>query len=267
MLFIGEKINGTRKLIQQAVLERNAAYIATVAKDQADAGADYLDINAGTSPDRETEDMLWLIDTVQAAADTPICIDSSSPKTLGAALERVNKTPMVNSVNADPARLENFLPLIKRRGCAVIALAMDESKSGMPKDNAERRENIERIFKATREALIPDNSVFVDPLIMAAATDQAAGSQALEMIRWIRETYAEAHITGGFSNISFGLPNRALVNRTFLTLAIAYGADAAVIDPASVTIIESLKATEMLLGKDRFCRRYTVAAKEGFVRK
>jgi 5-methyltetrahydrofolate--homocysteine methyltransferase len=267
MIFIGEKINGTRKLIQQAVLDRNAAYITEVAKAQADAGADYLDINAGTSPDRETDDMLWLIDTVQAAVETPICIDSSSPKTLTAALERVNKTPMVNSVNADPARLGSFLPLIKSKNCAVIALAMDESKSGMPKDNGERRENIERIFTATRAAGIPDGSVFVDPLIMAVATDQTAGNQAFEMIRWIRATYAEAHITGGFSNISFGLPNRALVNRTFLSLAIAFGADAAVIDPCSVTIIESLKATDMLLGKDRFCRRYTVAAKEGFVRK
>jgi 5-methyltetrahydrofolate--homocysteine methyltransferase len=267
MIFIGEKINGTRKIVQQAILDRNIAYITEAAKTQAEAGADYLDINAGTSPDRETADMLWLIDTVQAAVETPICIDSSSPKTLIAALERVNKTPLVNSVNADPARLNSFLPLIGKKNCAVIALAMDESKSGMPKDNGERRKNIETIFAATRKAGISDGSVFVDPLIMAVATDQSAGVQAFEMIRWIRESYAEAHITGGFSNISFGLPNRALVNRTFLSLAIAFGADAAVIDPASVTIIESLKATDMLLGKDRFCRKYTVAAKEGFVRK
>jgi 5-methyltetrahydrofolate--homocysteine methyltransferase len=267
MIFIGEKINGTRKLIKEAVLARNGAYISAVAKQQSEAGADYLDINAGTSPEREAEDMGWLIDTVQGAVETPICIDSSSPEVLKTALDRIHKTPMVNSVNADPKRLESFLPLIKAKDCAVIALAMDESKSGMPKNNDERRENIEKIFAATRKAGVPDGKVFVDPMIMAVATDTTAGIQTLEIIRWIRDTYPDAHITGGFSNISFGLPNRALVNRTFLGLAIAYGADAAVIDPVSPAIIESLKATEMLLGKDRFCRKYTVAAKEGFIKK
>jgi 5-methyltetrahydrofolate--homocysteine methyltransferase len=267
MIFIGEKINGTRKIIQQAILEHNAAFISETAASQANAGADYLDINAGTSPERETDDMLWLIDTVQAVVDTPICIDSSSTKVLNAALSRVARTPLVNSINADPKRLLSFLPLIKDKGCSIIALAMDESKSGMPKNNDERRENIEKIFKATREYGIPDGNIFVDPLIMSIATDITAGTQALDIIRWIRETYPEAHITGGFSNISFGLPNRALVNRTFLTLAIAAGADSAVIDPASVTVIESLKATDMLLGNDKFCRKYTLAAKIGFSKK
>jgi 5-methyltetrahydrofolate--homocysteine methyltransferase len=267
MIFIGEKINGTRKAIKEAVIARNGGFIQAAAQQQAAAGADYLDINAGTSPEREMEDMLWLIDTVQGAVETPVCIDSSSPEVLRAALEKARKTPMVNSINADPKRLENFLPLIRAKGCAVIALAMDESKAGMPKNNEERRENIEAIFSATRKAGIADGNVFVDPMIMAVATDTGAGLQCFEIIRWIRGAFPDAHITGGFSNISFGLPNRALVNRTFLTLAIASGADAAVIDPSSAAIIESLKASEMLLGKDRFCRKYTVAAKEGFIKK
>lgn len=267
MIFIGEKINGTRKLIQQAIIDGNREYIEQVAKEQADAGADYLDINAGTSPDREEEDMLWLIEIVQNVTDLPICIDSSSERVLSSAIKKVNKTPMVNSINRDPKRLESFLPIIKDKGCSVIALAMDDSKSGMPKSIDEKKDNINEIFKATREYQIPDENVFVDPLIMAVSTDNKAALMVLEVIKWIRETYPKAHITGGFSNVSFGLPNRSLLNRTFLTLAMAFGADAAVIDPSNIAIIESMKATDVLLGNDRFCRNYTKASKLNFTKK
>lgn len=267
MIVIGEKINGTRKAVNAAILARDAQFIADLAAEQAAAGADYLDVNAGTNPDREVEDMLWLLEVVQGAAETPICIDSSSPATLKAALEHVKAVPMVNSINADPRRLEAFIPLIAERGCPVIALALDESRSGMPKDNAERLQNVARIFEATRAAGIADAQVYVDPLIMSVATDNSACVQALDCIRAIRAAYPEAHITGGLSNISFGLPERALVNRTFLTLALGAGLDSAVCNPANRALIESLKATEMLLGRDRFCRKYTTAAKAGFVKK
>jgi 5-methyltetrahydrofolate corrinoid/iron sulfur protein methyltransferase len=268
LILIGEKINGTRKSVQKAILERDASAICMLVKEQAEAGADYLDVNAGTGPEREQEDMLWLLELVQKEApDVSICIDSSSSETLRAALEHVEKTPMVNSINADARRLENFIPLISQRKCPVIALALDESKSGMPKSNAERMDNLKRIFNATRNAGIPDENVFVDPLIMAVATDNKAALEVLECIRNIHAEYPNAHITGGLSNISFGLPERSLVNHTFLTLAMREGMDSAVCNPANHSLIGAVKTTEMLLGKDRFCRNYTKAAKNGFVRK
>lgn len=267
MIFIGEKINGTRKSIATAIQARDKAAIEEVAKAQADAGADYLDVNAGVDPTTEMEDMMWLLDVVQGVTDVPICIDSSTPEVIKAAMEKVSKTPMINSVNADPARLDAFLPFIKEKDCAVIALAMDESKGSMPKDNDERKANVKFIFERTRAAGIADDKVFVDPLIMSAGTDQKAGVECMEMIRWIRDTYPECHITGGFSNISFGLPERKIVNRTFLTMAIMSGADAAVIDPTSQAILEALKATDLLMGNDRFCKGYTKAVKNGFTAK
>ncbi|MBK5243981.1 MAG: dihydropteroate synthase [Eubacteriaceae bacterium] len=267
MIFIGEKINGTRKIIQQAIIDRDAELIKKTALDQAQAGADYLDVNAGTDPSREKEDMLWLIDVVQSVTDIPICIDSSTPEVIKEAIHAVKATPLINSINGDPKRLESFIPFIKERDCNVIALALDESKSGMPKTVEERMIVLENIFKATRAAGITDSKVFIDPLIMAVATDQKAGLIAFESIRAIRKTYPEAHITGGLSNISFGLPNRALVNRTFLTLAVEAGMDSAVVNPDNVPLIESLKATELLLGKDRFCRKYTTGAKNAFIKK
>ena len=265
MVIIGEKINGTRKSVQTAILNRDSDAICAMAKEQADAGADYLDVNAGTGPERELEDMLWLLDLVQKTVpDTAICIDSSSAKTLEAAMDHVSRTPLVNSINADPARLDSFIPLVKEKNCPVIALALDESQSGMPKSNEERMENLRRIFNATRAAGIADSCVFVDPLIMAVATDNTASIEAISCIRQIHELYPEAHITGGLSNISFGLPERAVVNRTFLTLAMNAGMDSAVCNPASRSLIEAIKATDMLLGRDRFCRNYTKAARDNF---
>ncbi len=267
MIFIGEKINGTRRIIQEAIINRDADLIKKTALDQANAGADYLDVNAGTDPSGEGDDMLWLLEQVQSVTDTPICIDSSTPEVIKAAIHAVKATPMINSINGAPQRLASFIPLIKERDCQVIALALDESQSGMPKTVAERMAVLERIFKATRAAGIADDKVYVDPLIMAVATDLQAGLVAFESIGAIRSSYPEAHITGGLSNISFGLPNRALINRTFLTLAVAAGMDSAVVNPENVALIESLKATELLLGRDRFCRHYTTAAKVEFCKK
>jgi 5-methyltetrahydrofolate--homocysteine methyltransferase len=266
MVIIGEKINGTRKAVKEAILAGDRLYIERIAKEQAEAGADYLDVNAGTNPDRETNDMLWLLDIIQNVTDVPLCIDSSSPQTLKAALEQAKLLPMVNSINADPRRLESFVPIVGEKGCPVIALALDESRSGMPKTTEERLENIAKIFAKTREAGIADGHIYIDPLIMAVSTDNNACIEALSCIRMIRERYPQAHITGGLSNISFGLPKRELVNRTFLTLAMSAGMDSAVCDPANTALIESLKAADMLLGRDRFCRKYTVAAKQGFLK-
>ncbi|MDR1572171.1 MAG: dihydropteroate synthase [Clostridiales Family XIII bacterium] len=267
MIFIGEKINGTRKSIKAAVLERDAEQIRRTALEQAEAGADYLDVNAGTSPDRELEDMLWLVDTVQAAVDLPLCIDSPSPSVLRAAADRAKAPPIINSVNADPQKIEAILPLVRDLGCGVIALALDESRTGMPRTLDERMENVDSMMRGIERHGIAIENVFIDPLIMSVSTDNGAGPMAFEAIRRIRSAYPGAHITGGLSNISFGLPRRELVNRVFLALAMAAGMDSAVLDPANTALIETLKATELLLARDRFCRSYTKAAKSGFSRK
>ncbi|NTW71525.1 MAG: dihydropteroate synthase [Eubacteriaceae bacterium] len=267
MIFIGEKINGTRSKVKEAVINRNIDYIQSLAISQSEAGADFLDINAGTDPDRETEDLIWLIEKVQAVTDTPICIDSSTPSAIKEALKVTRVTPMINSINGDQKRLEEFLPFIKERNCSVIALCLDESMSGMPKSIDDRMHVLENIFLATRAAGIEDSKVYIDPLIMSAATDQKAGIIAFDCIRTIRGKYPQAHITGGLSNISYGLPDRSLINRTFLTLAIAAGMDSAVVNPTDTDLIQSLFATELLLGKDKFCRRYTTASKNAFKKK
>jgi 5-methyltetrahydrofolate--homocysteine methyltransferase len=172
---------------------------------------------------------------------------------------------MINSINGDPEKLGNILPLVKKHGCKVIALALDET--GMPKGVQDRMIVIRRVFQATRKAGIQDEKVYVDPLIMTVATDIHAGVTVLKAMRTVREEFPDAHITGGFSNISFGLPGRALINRTFLTLVLEAGMDSAIIDPTDNDFREALLTTELLLGRDRFCRAYTQAHHSGRIGK
>jgi 5-methyltetrahydrofolate--homocysteine methyltransferase len=143
----------------------------------------------------------------------------------------------------------------------VIAVALDES--GIPKSVEDRLNVVKRIFNATREAGISDEKMYVDPLIMTIATVTQAGLIALESMREIKRRYPRAHITCGLSNISFGLPRRSLINRTFLSLALEAGLDSAIVDPTNQELRESLLATELLLGRDHFCRNYTRASRSG----
>ncbi len=261
MQIIGEKINGTRKQVREAIVSGDAGFIRDLALSQVQAGADLLDVNAGTAPDRELDDLLWLVRTVQEAVDVPLCLDSPNSGALTVAVSEVNHPPMINSVNGDHEKLANIIPLVSKHGCTVIALALDER--GMPKGVQDRMTVIRRVFETTRAAGIQDERVYVDPLIMTIATDSHAGITVLETMRSVRAEFPDAHITGGFSNISFGLPGRTLINRTFLALVLEAGMDSAIIDPTDEQFYEALLTTELLLGRDRFCRNYTQAHRSG----
>ncbi|MCA9906501.1 MAG: methyltetrahydrofolate cobalamin methyltransferase [Anaerolineae bacterium] len=261
MEIIGEKINGTRKLVAKAVAERDAEYIKDLAVKQAEAGSTWLDVNAGTHPDQEPDDLRWLIETIQPVLDIPLCLDSANPKALKAGLETVSKTPMINSISGEPQRLAEVLPLAAEYGCQVIALAMDDKK--IPDTGEKRVEIIEKVIAATRAAGVPDNRVYCDPLAMTLATKNDSAITAIETIRAIHAAYPEVHFTAGLSNISFGLPARKYVNRAFLTLAMGAGLDCAILDPLDRELMTAILATELALGKDKHCLNYLRAARAG----
>jgi 5-methyltetrahydrofolate--homocysteine methyltransferase len=263
MKIIGEKINGTRKTVAAAIAQRDAEFIQTLAKKQVDGGAHWLDVNAGTHPDREVDDMLWLIDLIQEVTDVPLSLDSANPKALTAALSAVKKTPMINSISGEPDRLSNVLPIVAQHGCDAIALAMDDK--GIPNDVDGRMAVVRKLFEATRGAGVPDEKVYVDTLVLTIATDTNAGRVTLDTIRAVRAEFPQAHISLGLSNVSFGLPVRSLVNRTFLTLAIAAGMDTAIIDPNDRELKAALFATDLLLGYDKHCLNYTRAYRKGLL--
>jgi 5-methyltetrahydrofolate corrinoid/iron sulfur protein methyltransferase len=265
MQIIGEKINGTRAQVRTAIVNRDVEFIKTLAKDQVNAGVDLLDVNAGTTPDREPDDLVWLVNMVQEAVEVPLCIDSTNVVALTEALRHVKQVPMINSISGDPERLENMLPIVAKHNCSVVALALDEA--GIPKSVEDRMKVLKRVFNATRDAGISDEKIYTDPLIMTIGTDTRAGLIALESMRAIKREYPKAHITSGLSNISFGLPGRALINRTFLTLALEAGLDSAIMDPTNQGLRESLLVSELLLGRDSFCRKYTQAFRAGLIAK
>jgi len=261
MRIIGEKINGTRKGVAKAIAERDGAYIRDLATRQADADSDWLDVNAGTHPAQEPDDLVWLIEQVQTVTDVPLCLDSANPHALVTAIEAVDRSPMINSISGEEKRLEEILPLVAEHGCQVIALAMD-SKS-VPATSEERIAIIHRVVEATRAAGVADEQVYVDPLAMTIATDTGSAVTALKTIREVGEAYPACHFTIGLSNISFGLPARSIVNRTFLTLAIQAGLDSAILDPLDQELQAAILATELVLGRDRHCLNYVRAARSG----
>ncbi len=261
MKIIGEKINGTRKLVGKAIAEQNAAFIQNLAVRQVEGGANWLDVNAGTAPEREADDMVWLVKLVQEVTDVPLCLDSANPTALRLAMKEVKQTPMINSISGEPSRLEGILPIVAEFHCPVIALCMDEN--GIPVTTEKRLEVIRSVIAKTRAANIPDEMVYVDPLAMTIATNTNAGRVIFDTIREIRREFPEAHISCGLSNVSFGLPLRSLINRSFLVLALEAGLDTAIIDPNDRDLQAAMYAAEMLLGKDRHCLNYTRAYRAG----
>jgi cobalamin-dependent methionine synthase I len=258
---IGEKINGTRARVVQAIQARDHNFIRTLAVKQAQAGATWLDVNAGTRQASEPDDLIWLVETIQSVVEIPLCLDSANPQALAAAIQVVERTPMINSINGEKQRLEGILPLVAEHGCQVIALAMDGK--GVPEVSTQRMDVIRDVMQAIRTCGVPDEHVYLDPLAMALATNTQSALVTLETIRAIRDEYPEAHLTMGLSNISFGLPARSQINRTFLTLAIAAGLDCAILDPLDQDLMAALVTTKSVLGRDRHCLEYTHAYRAG----
>ena len=261
MLIIGEKINGTRKLVNKAVLGRDADYIRGLAVAQVEAGADVLDVNAGTVPDREPGDIQWLIRIVQETVDKPLCLDNSNPKALLAGLEITKTTPIINSISGEEHKLKEVLSLVVSHGCRVLALALDGNVIASTPEG--RMAVVRRLFEATRKAGVPDENMYVDSLIMSIATDSDACNITLATMRAVHTEFPKAHLTGGLSNVSFGLPARVLLNRAFLTLAMEAGLDSAIVDPTDRGLMETLYATDAVLGRDRHCALYNRAFRAG----
>lgn len=263
MKIVAEKINGTRAHVAKAVAGRDADFIRSLAKRQAGAGAHWIDVNAGTLPDREPDDLVWLVNNVQEVTDVPLCLDSANPVALRAAIKVTRKTPMINSISGEPSRLTGVLPIAAEHGSPTIALAMSEQ--GIPKTVAARMETIRRVIEATRKAGLPDDKIYVDPLLLTIATDTESANIALETMRAVRAEFPAAHLVVGLSNVSFGLPGRSLINRTLLVLAMSAGLDTAIADPLDREIRAAALAADLVLGRDRHCMTYVRAHRVGLL--
>jgi len=206
MLIIGENINTSRKRIAEAVETQDAEFIVQTAENQANAGAHFIDVNAGTCMDREPEYLCWLVKTVQDAVDLPLCLDSPSPKALSAAVKHHRGVPMINSISLEKDRFDDMLPVITSQPCRVVALCMAETS--MPVTTEDRvRTGAELIDRLTSEG-VPLDNIYVDPLVQPVSVDTRMGNTVLGAIKAIMKEFPGVNTICGLSNISFGLPAR-----------------------------------------------------------
>lgn len=263
MIIIGELINGTRKAVAAAIQQRDAEFIKELAARQAVAGAAFIDCNAGTPADREPDDMVWIVKTVQEVTDLPLAVDSPNAKALVAGLDayRGSEAPMVNSVTLETERIEEILPIAAERRTNLVALAMDDQ--GVPREPGQREDVAKRLIDTCVEAGLPAGNLYVDPVITTQAHDQSTGPTILDAIANIRRIAPEVHITGGLSNISYGLPKRRLVNRVFAAMCMARGLDSGILDPTDENLMAVICAAEAVLGRDEWCMDYIAAERAG----
>jgi 5-methyltetrahydrofolate--homocysteine methyltransferase len=261
MLIIGEKINTTKKSINAAVEAKDAELIKGEAIKQLEAGADIIDVNTGTRIKSEVEDMRWLVNVIQEAVDCRLCIDSPDPKAIKAGLELCKQIPIVNSITGEKDRIDAIMPMVKEHGTSVVALTMDES--GMPKTGEDRLKIATKIMDMIKEYNISMDDIYFDVLIQPIGSSPEQGLAILEGIKLIRQAFPDAHIVCGLSNISYGLPERKLLNRTFLPLAMNMGLDSAIMDPTDPMLMASALATSAILGQDEFCLNYISSWRQG----
>ena len=255
MIIIGEKINSTLKAVRPAIENYEAETVADLAKKQYEAGAEYIDINAGVFVEDEPERLAWLAKTVQDTIDAPLTIDSPSAEAIRKALE-ANRNPkvMINSITDEPKRFEEILPLIVEYKTSIVALCMDET--GMPETVNDRLAIAERLIEKLTKAGVPIGNIFIDPLVRPISTGSHYGNVAIDTIREVKKEFPDAHIACGLSNVSFSLPARKLINQAFLVAAIGAGMDGAIVDPMDKKLMAMIYASEALFGRDDYCRNY-----------
>lgn len=260
MVIVGERINSSRPPIAEAIQNKDDTLIKEEAVNQAKAGADYIDVNAGIFFHNEAERLSWLVQTVQSVTDKPLCIDTANAAALQAALKVHKGQALVNSVTMETESVKQILPIIKTFSCRIIGLAMDDS--GIPKDAGNRLSVAKNLIHCLIDVGIPEKDIFIDPLVHTVSTDSEAAVVTLDSIRTFCQKFSTIKMICGASNVSFGLPGRYKINRAFLVLAVNAGIDAAIIDPTDKDLMMYIKIANMLSGRDEFCSEYIAYYKE-----
>lgn len=251
---VGERINPTgKKLFKEALKNNDLDYILKQAISQIEAGAEILDVNVGLPEINEKEMMIKVMREIQGILDTPLQIDSSDSEVIEAALRLYNGKAIVNSVNGEEAVLDRILPIVKKYGANVVGLTLDER--GIPSSAEERFKIAKKIVNKAKEYGIEKENVFIDCLVLTASAQQAEVMETLKALRRVKEELGVKTLLG-VSNISFGLPNRGLINETFLALAIANGLDLPIMNPNTQGMMDVINSYNVLANIDKGSEKY-----------
>ena len=264
-VMIGERINPTgRKLLSKEMAEGDFSRVEQDTLAQVAAGAQMLDVNAGIPLADEPRILAETIKLVQSLTDVPLSIDSSIVAALEAGLEVYQGKALLNSVTGEDERLDVVLPLVKKYGCAVIAISNDET--GISEDPDVRFAVAKKIIERAADYGIPYSDIVVDPLVMPIGAVNSAGKQVMSLVRRLQEEL-KVNTTCGASNVSFGLPNRNGVNAAFLAMAIASGLTSAITNPLHNPVLQAVMGADIMMGNDSNCtnwiKKFRVHSPEG----
>ena len=253
-VIIGERINPTgRKLLSEEMSKGDLSRVEQDTRAQVAAGAHMLDVNAVSPLADEPKILADTIKLVQSLTDLPLSIDSSIVAALQAGLEVYQGKALLNSVTGEEERLESVLPLVKKYGCAVVAISNDET--GISEDPDVRFKVAKKIVDRAKDYGIPSSDIVVDPLVMPIGALNSAGMQVIKLVRRLQEEL-KVNTTCGASNVSFGLPNRNGINAAFLTMAIASGLTSAITNPLHDSVMQAVMGADVMMGNDPNCVRW-----------
>ncbi len=253
-VMIGERINPTgRKLLSEEMSKGDFSRVEQDTLAQVAAGAHMLDVNAGIPLADEPKILADTVKLVQSLTDVPLSIDSSIVAALEAGLEVYQGKALLNSVTGEEERLESVLPLVKKYGCAVVAISNDET--GISEDPDVRFEVAKKIVDRAKDFGIPSSDIVVDPLVMPIGALNSAGMQVIRLVRRLQEEL-KVNTTCGASNVSFGLPNRNGINAAFLNMAIASGLTSAITNPLHDSVMQAVMGADVMMGNDPNCVRW-----------
>lgn len=250
MIIVGERLNGQFNDVERAIKNKDESIIEGLVEAQVQAGSDYLDVNVGTAvPSREKADaMVWMVETIQKFTDVPMAIDSPVDEVLKVGVEACEQPPLINSAQADPEELNEYLQLALEHDASLIALTMDED--GVPNDVAKRVQLAGNIVVASMEAGLPFDRLYIDVVALPVRATQAQPEIVMEAISQLQGIAdPPPHFILGLSNVSQGAVKRSLINRTYLVMCMAMGLDAAILDPMDDELMDALITTELLLNK------------------
>lgn len=257
---IGERINPTgRKLLAEEMKNGDFSRVEADTRAQVAAGAQVLDVNAGIPLADEPAIMAQTIRLIQSITDLPLCIDSSMVSALEAGLEAYQGRALLNSVTGEEERLEQVLPLVKKHGCAVVAISNDDS--GISEDPDVRFDVARKIVERAMDYGIPASDVVVDPLVMPLGAINTAGRQVMHVVKRLREEL-KVNTTCGASNLSFGLPNRNGLNAAFISMAIGAGMTSAIANPLHKELMQAVHGANAVMGLDPQCAEWIRSYRE-----
>lgn len=255
MIIIGERLNSSRPSVLEALQKRDVRFLLDQAAKQEQAGADYIDLNAAALLDEEIPTLEWAVPLLQNRLNVPLSIDTPNPAAMGRALGLHKKgRPLLNSLTAESERIRTLLPLVRDFKPKVIVLCLDDQ--GFPKTPDRAAAIAVRMAELLQKENLTTDDFFVDPLVHPVGVHAEAIPLFLDSVESIKKAMPQLKIVAGISNASFGLPQRGLLNRTLLALALGKGLDAAIIDPLDADLQASKVAAEALLGKDPSLRNY-----------